>query len=170
MIRNFFLVAWRGLKKNRLFSFINIFGLAIGLGVCLLIAFYVANELSYDRFNLKADRIFRLDADIRTGDMFYHNWDSAVRVVDCPDDGGDTGGASGKREPGEEFAVRLIFRGVDLLPRLRDRFFCDHYTKFIVIDDVAVGTGEWRKGCRYRFGDPFVSDMVDRPVCSAAGK
>ncbi len=76
MIKNYLLVAWRGLRKNRLFSFINVFGLAIGLAVCLLIAFYVANELSFDRFNLKADRIYRLDADIQTGDMFYHNWDS----------------------------------------------------------------------------------------------
>ena len=90
MIKNYFLIAWRGLKKNRLFSAINIFGLAIGLGVCLLIALFVAHELSYDRYNLNADRIFRLDADIQSGDMFYHNWDSPPPVgpvlgTDFPD-------------------------------------------------------------------------------------
>jgi putative ABC transport system permease protein len=90
MLKSYFLIAWRGLKKNRVFSVINIAGLAIGLGVCLLIALYVANELSYDRFNEKADRIYRLDADIRMGDMFYNNWDSPppvgpVLATDCPD-------------------------------------------------------------------------------------
>src|ERR1700753_4078867 len=90
MLKNYFLVAWRGLWKNRVFSVVNIFGLAIGLGVCLLIALFVANELSYDRYNEKADRIYRLDADIRMGDMFYHNWDSPppvgpVLATDYPD-------------------------------------------------------------------------------------
>jgi putative ABC transport system permease protein len=80
MLKNYFLVAWRSLRKNRVFSVINIFGLAIGLGVCLLIALFVANELSYDRYNVKADRIYRLDADIRAGDMSYHNWDSPPPV------------------------------------------------------------------------------------------
>src|ERR1700750_1294880 len=76
MLKNYFLVAWRGLWKNKVFSVINIFGLAIGLGVCLLIALFVAHEFSYDRFNVKADRIYRLAADIHLGDMIYHNWDS----------------------------------------------------------------------------------------------
>lgn len=53
-------IAWRNLNKHRLFSLINIFGLALGLAAFWLIALYVTNELSYDRFNLKADRIFRV--------------------------------------------------------------------------------------------------------------
>jgi putative ABC transport system permease protein len=67
MIQNFLKVAWRNLIKNRTFSIINITGLAAGLACFILIALYVIDELSYDRFNEKADRIFRINADIRFG-------------------------------------------------------------------------------------------------------
>ena len=90
MLKNYFLVAWRGLRKNRVFSVINIAGLAIGLAVCMLITFYVTHEVSYDRYNVKADRIFRLDADLQVGDMGYFSWDSPsplgpALVKDFPD-------------------------------------------------------------------------------------
>lgn len=52
-------MAWRNLLKNKGFSFINIFGLAIGVACCLLIFLYVGNQLSYDRWNPNADRIVR---------------------------------------------------------------------------------------------------------------
>jgi putative ABC transport system permease protein len=53
--------------KNKGYSFINIAGLAIGLACFLLIALYVADELSYDRYNDKAARIYRINSDIRFG-------------------------------------------------------------------------------------------------------
>jgi putative ABC transport system permease protein len=64
MFRNYLKVALRNLWKSKGFSAINIIGLASGLGVCLLIVLYVTDELSYDRYNVHADRIYRLDADI----------------------------------------------------------------------------------------------------------
>jgi putative ABC transport system permease protein len=64
MLKNYINIAWRNLWKNKGFSTINIIGLAAGLGVCLLIVLYVADELSYDRYNDNADRIYRLDADL----------------------------------------------------------------------------------------------------------
>jgi putative ABC transport system permease protein len=67
MFANSFKIAWRSLLKQKTFSLINIAGLAIGLGSFLLIAAYVLDELSYDRFHTKADRIYRVDADIRFG-------------------------------------------------------------------------------------------------------
>ncbi len=67
MISNFFKIAWRNLVKHKTFSFINIFGLAIGLACFLLIALYVVDELSYDRYNEKADRIYRVNSDIIFG-------------------------------------------------------------------------------------------------------
>jgi putative ABC transport system permease protein len=90
MLKSYFLIAWRGLKKNRVFSVINIAGLAIGLAVCMLIALYVTHELSYDRYNVEADRIYRLDADLQVGAMGYFSWDSPVPlgpalVKDFPD-------------------------------------------------------------------------------------
>ncbi|MEP7110119.1 MAG: ABC transporter permease [Ferruginibacter sp.] len=67
MLKNYFKITWRNLLRNKTFSFINIAGLAIGLGCFLLITLYVTDELSYDRYNEKAGRIYRIDTDIRLG-------------------------------------------------------------------------------------------------------
>jgi len=60
MFRNYFKIAWRNMMKKRFYSLINIVGLSIGIMACLLIGLFVANELSYDKFNEKAARIVRL--------------------------------------------------------------------------------------------------------------
>jgi putative ABC transport system permease protein len=60
MFKNYLKTAWRNLRKNRLYSAINIFGLAMGLAACLLIGIYINHELSYDKFNLNAKRIVRV--------------------------------------------------------------------------------------------------------------
>jgi len=60
MLKNYFKVAFRGLWKNKFSSFINIFGLSIGLSSCLLIGLYIRHELSYDKFQQKGDRIARI--------------------------------------------------------------------------------------------------------------
>jgi putative ABC transport system permease protein len=67
MFQNYFKTALRNLWKNKGFSAINIIGLAVGLATCLLIVLYVIDELSYDRYNKQADRIYRLDAQIKFG-------------------------------------------------------------------------------------------------------
>jgi len=67
MLRNYLKMAFRNLWKNKGFSAINILGLAIGLATCLLILIYVADELSYDRFNVNANRIYRIDNDVKFG-------------------------------------------------------------------------------------------------------
>src|SRR5579862_5331057 len=60
MLRNYFKIALRNLWKNKMASFINIFGLTIGLCSCLLIGLYIQNELSYDNFQKNGDRIARV--------------------------------------------------------------------------------------------------------------
>jgi putative ABC transport system permease protein len=60
MISNYFKTAWRNLKRQKTFSFINISGLALSLTAVWLIALFVADELSYDRYHENADRIYRL--------------------------------------------------------------------------------------------------------------
>src|ERR1022692_3654666 len=67
MIRNYIKTAFRSLLKNKGFTAINVLGLALGLATCLLIVFYVLDELSYDRYNIKADRIYRINNDIKFG-------------------------------------------------------------------------------------------------------
>lgn len=61
MLKNYFKIAIRNLVKHKGYSFINISGLAIGISLCLLILMYVKHELSYDRFNEKAERIVRVN-------------------------------------------------------------------------------------------------------------
>jgi len=60
MLRNYFLVTLRNLLKNRLYSFINIAGLAIGTTSTILILLWVADEVSYDKFLPKADRLYQV--------------------------------------------------------------------------------------------------------------
>jgi len=60
MIKNFFVTTFRNLFKQRGYFFINVLGLAIGLSSFIFIALYVYNEISYDRFHEKSDRIFRV--------------------------------------------------------------------------------------------------------------
>src|SRR5579863_1163954 len=67
MIKNYLKIAWRNLKKNRLYALINIIGLTVGIVSCLLIGIYIRHELSYDRFNQNADKIVRVTMDYNFG-------------------------------------------------------------------------------------------------------
>lgn len=60
MFRNYLKSAYRNLLKTRLFSFINILGLAVGMAAGLLILHYVTFEKSYDNFHQASDRVYRL--------------------------------------------------------------------------------------------------------------
>ena len=73
MIKNYFKIAFRNLWKNKVFSFINIMGLTVGMTACFLIFLYVKFELSYDSFNSKADRVYRVVSDIKTPTEVLHS-------------------------------------------------------------------------------------------------
>ena len=60
MFKNHLKTAWRNLMKYKFISFINIFGLTVGLTCCLLILTYILNELSYDKYNKNADQVYRV--------------------------------------------------------------------------------------------------------------
>lgn len=60
MYKNYIKIAWRNILSNRLFSFINIIGLAIGIACCSIIYLYVNYELSYDKYHENGDRVFRV--------------------------------------------------------------------------------------------------------------
>lgn len=73
MFRNYLVTAWRNLKKNKVFSFINISGLAIGMAVCLLILEYVNFELSYDQYNKNVADLYRVANDrYQNGKLVQH--------------------------------------------------------------------------------------------------
>src|ERR1700744_4060578 len=70
MLKNYIKTAIRNLLRNKFYSFINISGLAAGLATCLLIWLYVSDELGYDRYNRNADRIYRVNTEIKFGNNF----------------------------------------------------------------------------------------------------
>src|ERR1700712_4406999 len=67
MIKNYLKTAWRNIVRNKFYAAINIIGLTVGLAVGLLILLWVNDELSFDRFNTKADQIYKVNAQIGTG-------------------------------------------------------------------------------------------------------
>ena len=66
MLRNYFIVAIRNILKDKFYSLINVFGLMLGIASCILIAIYIQDEISFDRFNTKANRIYRVIEFIET--------------------------------------------------------------------------------------------------------
>ncbi|HEY8915314.1 MAG TPA: helix-turn-helix domain-containing protein, partial [Chitinophaga sp.] len=76
MFRNYVKVAIRNLQRNKGFTAINVVGLSIGLATCLLIVFYVADELRYDKYNTRANNIYRADMEVKFG----HNANSYAAV------------------------------------------------------------------------------------------
>ncbi|GAB3758287.1 ABC transporter permease [Spirosoma pomorum] len=107
MLRNYFKIAFRNLRKQRGFTFINIVGLAVGLSCCLLLVLYVNDELSYDRYNVKANRIYRINTDARFGGR-------TVALAVTPDPLGPT---LKQDYPQVEQFVRLHHRGTWLVKR-----------------------------------------------------
>jgi putative ABC transport system permease protein len=67
MLKSYFKIAWRNLRKNKLYSLINITGLTVGIISCLLIGVYIKHELNYDRFNTNADKIVRVTMEYNLG-------------------------------------------------------------------------------------------------------
>ena len=68
MIKNYLRSALRNIARHKFISFINIFGLTIGLTCCLLILTYIVKELSYDKFNHNAPNIYRVSRSFNTAD------------------------------------------------------------------------------------------------------
>ena len=78
MLRNYFKVAFRSILKNKVFSFINITGLALGIAASLLILQYVNYELSYDDYHEKANRIYRVKTNRYNQGELNTEWASGV--------------------------------------------------------------------------------------------
>ena len=80
MIINFFKIAFRNLLRSKGFSFINITGLAVGMASAVLILLWIQNEVSYDKFNAKADRIYRMNnRDKFNGDLWA--WSTTPKIL-----------------------------------------------------------------------------------------
>ncbi len=82
MLKNYFTVAVRNLKKHRFYTFINVAGLAIGIASCMVIVLFVLHELSFDRFHQNADRIYRVNTEIKFGGNHFNLATSNAPVAD----------------------------------------------------------------------------------------
>jgi len=120
MLRNYFITAVRVSRRQRLYTFINILGLSVGLAASLLISIYIADELSFDRHVADADRIYRVGInETFKGDEILYS-DSGTPLAD----------AMRKEIPEVEDAVR-VFR-MNSPVRIGDQGFVDK--KFLVAD------------------------------------
>ncbi|MDH4273390.1 MAG: ABC transporter permease, partial [Candidatus Aminicenantes bacterium] len=68
MFKNYLKVAVRNLLRHRGYSFINLFGLAVGMTCCSLILLYIQDEFRYDRYVPKGDQVYRLALQAQTRD------------------------------------------------------------------------------------------------------
>ena len=68
MFKNYVKVVWRGLKRHKVYSFVNVFGLSVGLACSMLILVAMDHQLAYDRFHEKGDRIYRMGREITSAE------------------------------------------------------------------------------------------------------
>lgn len=73
MLKNYFNTAFRNLQRNKIYSFINVAGLSIGLACAMLIMLYIQDEVSYDRFHKNVSQIYRIDKQQKKDDGSVHN-------------------------------------------------------------------------------------------------
>jgi putative ABC transport system permease protein len=115
MLRNYLRDAWRHLIREKGFSAITIFGLALGLAACILITLFVADEFGYDRYNTRAGRIYRIAADI------HLNGPSINDVATPP----AMGMVLQRDYPAVEKAVRIRAQRKDVVVHAGDKAFIE---------------------------------------------
>lgn len=121
MIKNYIKTAFRSLLKNKVFTAINVLGLALGLATCLLIVFYVVDELNYDRYNDKYERIYRVNTDLKVGTT-----ETSFAITPAP-----TADALLKEFPEVENSMRMgsavnirLKKGNEIIDE-KNAFYCD---------------------------------------------
>ena len=112
MFRNYLKITIRNLAKHKGYSSINITGLAIGIACCLLVILYVRDELSYDRYHKKSDRIYRLVTGVRSSAF------NAVAKI-C----GPWGITAARDFPEVENVARFLIMGQTLVAKGENRFY-----------------------------------------------
>src|SRR5688572_181650 len=81
MLKNYFKIAWRNIKRQKAYSAINIVGLAIGIAACILILQYVWFELSYENFHTNKERIYRIQQDRYDNGKISTQWAAGAYAV-----------------------------------------------------------------------------------------
>ncbi len=118
MFKTLLITAYRNMLRKPGFTIINITGLAIGLAACILILLYIADELSYDRFHEKSDRIYRITVHGVFGNNEFHSTYTAAPMA----------AAMLSEFPEVEYITRMMLRPqrsvrIDEKVFIEDRFF-----------------------------------------------
>ena len=113
MIKNWLKIALRNMRRHKLYSIINLFGLAVGMACFLLIALHIAAELSYDKFHLKAGQIYRVTYEINLLDSTSHTAQTPAPL----------GPAMIRDYPEVENATRFFILKDTLVTRKEKRFY-----------------------------------------------
>jgi putative ABC transport system permease protein len=114
MLGNYLRIAARHFQKHRAFWSVQIFGLALGITTCILILQFVSNELSYDQFHTKGERIFRITSDrFQQGKLVHHGTTTYPAV----------GTALLKEYPEIELQTRLMHGFSDMNVRIGEQVF-----------------------------------------------
>ncbi|MCE7069727.1 ABC transporter permease [Dyadobacter sp. CY327] len=162
MLQNYIKIAWRNLRKHKFYSFLNIFGLALGLASCLLITLYVLDELSFDKSFEHADRIHRVNADIRFGGA-----DMALAVAPDP-----LAFTLKKDYPQIEQVVRLRENGSQLVRRsegtenLKEDQVCFADSTFFKVFSLPLIMGDKEKALK----DPYTVVISESNALKYFGK
>lgn len=116
MIKNLILVALRNFKRDKGYSLLNILGLTIGITFSLFLIFYIKDELSYDRYNVNADRIYRITAFIKEPEKDVMRWANTQYPL---------GPALKKDYPEVEESVRFVGAGKSMYKKGDLHFYED---------------------------------------------
>ena len=82
MLKSYFILAVRNHLRSKFYTIVNVAGLAIGIASCIIIMLFVNHELSYDAFNKNADRIYRVNTELRFGAMHKRLAEAAPLLSD----------------------------------------------------------------------------------------
>ncbi|HOZ86318.1 MAG TPA: ABC transporter permease [Bacteroidia bacterium] len=153
MLKNYFITAWRNLVRSKVFSIINIGGLSIGIGTCILIFLFVQDELSYDTHWKNGDRIVKI------------NWEESTDGVPNPYSGTPyVGGPSWKENlPEIETFTRLLLRNNQTISYDGKYFNEDNNflvdTNFLSVLDFELSAGD-PKTCLSEASSVIVSEAL----------
>jgi len=125
MLKNYFKIAIRNLRKNKTYSFINILGLSIGIACTLFMMMWVVNELSWDKFQTNADTLFRVEQDQPNPKGMFH-----VNLTPFP-----MGPALKEEVPEIKNSARMVFPGTILMQTGGKSFY---ENKAVIVDPAYL--------------------------------
>ncbi|MBU1100290.1 MAG: ABC transporter permease [Bacteroidetes bacterium] len=158
MFKNYLKITYRNILRNKVYTFINIFGLATGLAAFVLITLYVQHELSYDRYHKNADRIFRVIREKPNGEAGTYTRTSVTPAPLAP--------LMLEELPEVLNASRLIKSNDILITQgekhfVEDRLFWADYTVFDIFD-IPFVRGESKTALNNPYSIVLSEDMAGK--------